>query len=234
MSFSTQLSGRPSEALLLAVRQGRVEAVREALVQGADPEFTRTDVTALMMASEAGFTDVVACLLEYKADPMHGTRTRWTPLLEACRSNRVEVIPLLIDKLIFPNSRDDNGWNPVRAAVEGNAREALSVLRGTDISFNTGDNQGVTPLMVAVENRRSELVEALLQGGAEVEAKDHSGQSVRDRVGDWTEVLPLLNAGPAVVVAPAATEEATTVEAPATEAPAPKAGVSRIMKRPGR
>ena len=102
----------PSEAdraLLKAAEKGYIEAVKQAIADGAD-------VDAKEMVSWK--------LLEPTA-----ATAGWTPLNWATLNGHKEVVELLIAKGADVNAKDEYGYTPLDSAIERKHPETIALLR---------------------------------------------------------------------------------------------------------
>lgn len=227
----------PSEALLSGVSQGRLEVVQKALVEGADPEFSRTELTALVMAAERGDADIVQALLDGGASPNRGNRARWSPLHAAARSGREDVIRVLVPAMLLPNTRDNDGDTALHAAVAANQAGAVQVLLDMGLDANLANHAGYTPFSLAVDRRLEDIAGILARCGGNWDyATNIPGcKTARELAVGWDEAPSTTapSVGPARPVVEAAPSEATAIEATADaeETLTPRPAVSTIRKR---
>jgi uncharacterized protein len=171
--------------LMVATRSGNADAVRAILERGANPNATEPQLqtTALMMAAEAGYTESVRILLEYKADISMRTRTGAAPARKmpcagqtGCGSHGEGIVR---------GGLPDQGYQPpipgnmnalMFAAREGNVDAAKLLLdAGSDV--NAVDKNDITPLFMAISNNRIPMARFLIERGANINAKDWYGRT---------------------------------------------------------
>jgi ankyrin repeat protein len=119
--------------------------------------------------------NAVRILIEKGADPnTRDIEGRNALMLMSMESRRDKDIELTIEDrdTIEPKQR----WRRRDRAVELIGETLLNA--GCDI--NTADNKGRTPLMYAVIFERPGVVNLLLKRGANINAKDHNGESAID------------------------------------------------------
>src|SRR3989339_1517249 len=61
------------------------------------------DFTALMIAVENGYTEIVKCLLDKGADPNLITSCNYTALMRAALHGHTDIVKILLDKGADPN-----------------------------------------------------------------------------------------------------------------------------------
>ena len=90
--------------------------------------------TALMVASDKGYADVVAELLTAPGiDTQCEERGGWTPLIQACFKKRVKVIEtLLASDKVDPNARNTCGWTALTKAISERRRVSVQALLSSD------------------------------------------------------------------------------------------------------
>jgi uncharacterized protein len=134
-------------ALMTAARTGRIGPVKALLAAGADIEAReRNGQTALMWAAAEGHLEIVDALLDAGADFKTRLPSGFTALFFAVREGRTAVALRLIEA-------GDN---------------ANQTMRPQDKSAAT---KPATPLLLAIENGHFELADALLQAGADPNAR---------------------------------------------------------------
>ena len=93
------MASSANDRLLEAAADGSLEAVEEALRQGADIDARREfGDTALNLAAEHGHKDVVQCLLDKGADIHNLGGADKTPIMNAAFAGNVGIVRLLLEK----------------------------------------------------------------------------------------------------------------------------------------
>lgn len=93
--------------------------------------FAKDGTTPLVTAVVRKNEDVVAMLLEYKADATLTTVAGDSPLAVAVRKNDASIVRLLLDAGASPTTVDDNDMSPIDWAEERGHFEILTLLRET-------------------------------------------------------------------------------------------------------
>ena len=163
-------------ALHLAVLQGSVAAAESLLKGGADIEAETPDAKRpLHLAAEAEDLELLASLLRRGAVP-DAEALGLTPLHEAVYRDNVDMARLLLDYGADVNSSTDGRRQPLFLAAWNKKPNMIKLLldRGADPdSFFPEDPP--TALHLAANNGDVEAMQALLDGGAEVDPRDFDG-----------------------------------------------------------
>ncbi|GLI63909.1 hypothetical protein VaNZ11_007046 [Volvox africanus] len=204
--------------LMAAVRKGSSEVVGLLLDEGAKIDLinTTTGCGPLQLACVFANTELVQLLLDRKATPdvrWNGAKGVMTPLVAAaakvCEPKPMAELYLqVVDKLLAAGACPDviinqeKGETLLHSAVARNQLGLLRALLRANASPDMPTKDGVTPLMTAVRLSSAELVEALLDGGAVVEAiNEYNGKtafSVACNLGNLELVQLLLARGASV------------------------------------
>ena len=114
---------------------GDIQRVRELLDSGVDPNFqNRFGMTALMMASAWGYTEIVRLLLEKGADPNIQSRNMVlydfgdTALMYATLEGETEIVRLLLENGANPNIINNNGNTALSLALDNEHTEIAELL----------------------------------------------------------------------------------------------------------
>lgn len=167
------LKGQGSTLLIAAISHEHWEAVPLLLDLGADVNFsTDRGYTALMAAASVGNNEMVSTLIDRGADVNANARGESTALGIATGAENQGVIVM---NTLIENGADVNlgGTNtfPVMLATKIGKVDALKILidHGANVNALGGNNK--TSLAMAVENGDKKTAEALIGGGAEVNAE---------------------------------------------------------------
>jgi ankyrin repeat protein len=179
-----------NDALVRAADDGDLERVQELLRAGASADARGSDInteTALMRAAARGHLEIVRTLLAHGAavDARHvgrgELRGRTALMFAVANSRKVEVIQFLLDRGADVSVKDALGESPLTLALKSKdvPLAQLLVERGADV--NATDRFGRPALISAIKLQRPSfgapspvpaLVRAMLEHGADVEAKD--------------------------------------------------------------
>ena len=180
-----------------AARGGDIEAVKDFLASGADMNAKdKNGRSALHWAASGGHEVVVYLLISEGADVNAKSENRLTPLHYAADYGHREIIELLLAKGADVNAKDENRLTPLHYAAYGDHKEIVELLIAKGADVNAKKKNGKTPLDMAsgatadllrthgghsgsihVSARDGDLagVQALLDIGADVNAKDEEG-----------------------------------------------------------
>jgi ankyrin repeat protein len=160
-----------STPLIVAVEQFNLGIVRMLLEKGADINAHSQGVSALYMASSAGYSQVVSLLLDKGANVDLRTDGHVTAIQIAIAKGHIETAMLLFEKGANINTQGGIYGNALQAALAMGCKEiAMRLLaKGADINVQGGLYGNA--LQAASANRQNELVALLLERGADVNAQ---------------------------------------------------------------
>ena len=192
--------------LVVAAHVGQTDAAKVLLQAGADPNAAGAGYSALHVAVTRGDLDLVQALLAHGADvnarQMKGSPTKRvasghsmdhrtigaTPFILAARSGRLEVMKLLAAKGADLSLQTQDGRNALmvlasHGTVEGprmpdeQAAEVIKLAVQLGAPVNEPNANGDTALHVAATLRRDVIVQALVDSGAALDARNHAGET---------------------------------------------------------
>jgi uncharacterized protein len=171
--------------LMVATRSGDIDSVRALLEHGANPNTAepQLQLTPLMLAAEAGYTEIVSALIKSGADIFVRTRTGATPARRlpcvaqsGCGSHGDGIVR--------------GGWpeKGIRAAIPGAMTPLMYAAREGNIdtarllldagaNVNEVDKNDITPLFMAISNNHIPMARFLIDRGANINAKDWYGRT---------------------------------------------------------
>jgi len=176
---------RDCTALMLAAESGNLDQVRALLQSGADVnEAKGSGHTALMLAAGRDHLEIVQTLLKAGANPnaivfgrygipgwawmfaMNRCNKHWREMTESMLAAGVELNP----KTNYPS--------PLGHAINEDDVVIIETLLKKGANPNLRDSEtGETLLMSAARYSTPEVVQALIEGGADVNARNKSGQT---------------------------------------------------------
>ena len=179
--------------------------IEDLIQQGAYVDIeNKKGNTALMIASENGYKDVVEVLIQNGAS--HRTSSLWkaaerghkeivemllegganvngksgfgdTALMKASEKGYKEVVEMLLSNGADVNQKNDWGTTALICASIVGHKDVVELLLENGADVNQKDNYGMTALMLASERGRLDVVNILLEGGADVRQKDKYGKT---------------------------------------------------------
>jgi ankyrin repeat protein len=173
-----------------AAKQGDREAVRALLKQHADVNAPEADgTTALHWAVRANDLDTVTLLIRAGARVKAANRYGVQPLSLAAMNGDAAMIQALLKAGADANSATGEGEPVLMTAARTGSVPALKVLMAHGANVNAREGwMGETPLIWAASENNATAVQALVDAGAEIDARS----TVQD-----APVLPfLLSGGP--------------------------------------
>ncbi len=167
------MSGNGLSVIMYAAGKGHTDIVRLLLKAGANIEAKeKNGVTPLMLAANLGHTEAVKALIQAGANANEKSKDGLTALAYAKGSNsknKEEIINLLAPLTM----------NPVQLFVKGIENKDVklvekAIANGLDVK-GALNQEGWTALMIAANRGHIEAIKALIQAGANIEAKDKAG-----------------------------------------------------------
>jgi ankyrin repeat protein len=180
-----------SEKFLWAAMEGKVEGMEREFGNGADINHQdNIGATALMKASEDGFDEGVAFLLEKKADVSLTNHFNQTALHLALRSGEGSAIALRLIEAGTPiDGRDRQGSTPAFYAAQTGKADALEILTAKGADFTVPSMHGTTPLMMCLHHPKA--VAVLTKYDCGLNMQDNDGQTAL-MLATITRNLPLV------------------------------------------
>lgn len=163
--------------LYLAINENQLTLAQKLLQNGADiqkAKIRKTGVTALYLAAQNGYTEMLALLLAHGANPNEAIKDGRTPLLMAILNKEEASALLLLQKGANPNKAEkEKGVTPFFLAAELGALDIVKKALNHHANVNKADHKGFTPLYMAVQNNHEEVVNLLLKKGASPNLKSY-------------------------------------------------------------
>lgn len=163
----------PNEFLGSAVRAERLDLVATLLDAGADPNYEEWEYgddpyvhTPLKVAVIAGNAKMVACLLNYGANPLHGIDESGGVALHyislvTSNAAAIQIATSLTAHGVDIDIRDNDGWTPLMGAADRNNPAAINALLHLGASLDATNKEGKTALEIALEAGRADAAPAL-------------------------------------------------------------------------
>ena len=180
--------------LMQAVRSNDIEAARALLKAGASPnaqDYWRD--SPLLEAVRQDSLEMALLLIDQGA--VVNTKGRgYTPLGLAVKNRSAQLVRLLLKAGADPDRKNDDGNTPLHGAVTMGFVDMVAALTRAHPDMTLFNSEGLTPLALAASTEQYGSAEALILGGAPLEALDKKLRTPLWRafaVGDF-EMLRLL------------------------------------------
>jgi len=160
-----------SYSLIYAVREGRLERVRE-LISSYGLSYSKAWSEGYVLLCDAVENQhrEVAKLLLTKGSKVNSKSKKPTntPLHYAAINGDIEIVEMLLSRHANINAENKYGNTPLHNAVESKKMEIIELLLKKGANVNARNSNNLTPFQLAVEEGREEIIKLLLQHGANV------------------------------------------------------------------
>eukprot|EP00750_Incisomonas_marina_P021747 INCI4658.1.p1 GENE.INCI4658.1~~INCI4658.1.p1 ORF type:complete len:316 (-),score=40.37 INCI4658.1:466-1413(-) len=156
--------------------------------KGAGADLNQRDVggnTALMLAAERGFPQVIMVLAAGKADVNARDPVGRTALIAAAKTGKGEAIKALVLCKAVLNTRTRTGVTALHLAAEWNQPTACELLVQAKADLNVRDSHGRTPTWIASAMGREKAISLFIAAGANVHSADKHGRTPHDVAQVW-------------------------------------------------
>jgi len=187
--------------LIEAAKSGERAAAETLLDAGADANANGPDgTTALHWAARNNDDMLVDRLLRAGAEPHPTNRYGITPIALACESGSAAVVERLLEAGVSADATGPYGETALHTCAHAGNTAGVRVLVAAGASIDPGDSwRGQTPLMWAAAEGHPETMQALIDAGADVDARSTIVEWERQRTdeprdkwlppGGWTPLL---------------------------------------------
>lgn len=170
--------------LISAVRAGQTVSVQRLLAEGVNVhQIDRQAHTALLIAVESGREDIVRMLLAHRAGERDLRGPRWG-VAQAAPNAPKGNSPRAPVRQTVPRNREQTFLPPLVVAAKYGSPALMQHLLGrrrAALYVRECDGNGATALHYAVRlsspETNQQFTELLIQHGAEVDARDHTGRT---------------------------------------------------------
>ena len=197
-NFTTSEGATPLHAAADGNHIEVVKAILNSELVDVNVQDSELKSTALHLAAEEGFSEIVALLLASNTDPNICDRNGRTAIMDASANGHSGIVEDLLEAGADPNIAEGTvGGTAIYAASANGHANIVSILvrSGADPNIKT-TNQGATPLHVGAVCNRIEVVKALLDSGlVDINAQDsefHSTALFLAEEGGFSEIVALL------------------------------------------
>jgi ankyrin repeat protein len=199
-TFSSEVAAQDLRLVQAARAAERAQAIA-LLDKGADPNQRSADgTTALHWAARNNDATLADRLLRAGAKPHPENRYGVTPIALACESGSPAMVERLLKAGVSANATGPYGETALHTCAYAGNTAAARVLIAAGASVDPGDSwRGQTPLMWAAAEGHPETMQALIDAGADVDARSTIITWERQRTdeprdkwlppGGWTPLL---------------------------------------------
>ena len=155
------------KALFKAIRNGKIEMVKEAIANGANVNtFNINIISPLHYAVSSSHNDIVKLLISKGADVNF--------MADVSRNRR---------------SSHSRGLSPLIVAIKVHNVEGVRMLLANDADINAkdGNTNGESPLFYSLNNGNIEITKMLIDEGADFNMRNNKNLTPLDRVIGWND-----------------------------------------------
>jgi ankyrin repeat protein len=163
-----------------AAYEGNIEAVKQAIADGADANTKDDDGrTPLHYAANEGHMKIAGLLISKGADLNAKDKIRGTPLHYAAAYEHKEIVELIIAADADLKAKDEEGATPLHNAAFIGNKEIAQLLIAKGANVNAKDDVGDTPLDFAEDIRAALGFKYILSAKKEVASilRKHGGKT---------------------------------------------------------
>ena len=158
-----------NNSLVILAMHGKVSDIKKALKLGADPnERDASGRTPLHWAAQAGWLNVVRCLIESRADLNAQDNMGFTPLVIAVGNGNESIVYELLKAGASAKIQVQSNLSgtALHLACSWNRFDIVKkLLELSDVEINAKDQDGKTALAYAVEAGDKKLISCLKEHG---------------------------------------------------------------------
>lgn len=166
-----RLESPNSEHVSIAITQALLGANVSVDTRGCD------GVTALMLASGAGQSELLRFLLERGANALLRDNKGWTPLLYAAKTSHASIIRILISAGADVNVASETGETALMSAAERGCLDAATILVKAGAEVNARMENGTSALIISAAGGYNDLTRLLLNSGADASLANEKGET---------------------------------------------------------
>lgn len=161
-------TGRGETPLMIAVINGKLQAVTCLLEKGADPSLEdKKSWNSLHHAARGNNPNVIELILNHMSVIESRTAQDYTPLMIAAGNGKVQIVTFLLEKGADPSLQDSSGYNSLHWASRSDKPVIIEKIlsRGGDIESES-KSSWETPLMIAQDDGHFKALTYLRSKGA--------------------------------------------------------------------
>ena len=166
------------DALCNASGAGKINVVRQLLNIGIDPDSkSKEGTSALILAIQEGYEDIVSVLLEYDVDASRPalTASDEIPLHQAIRHRFLEIAELLLDSGVPLETKDDLGRSALFETIHSPNTDEIEFLFRRFVDVSVLDSAGNSPLHDAAASGAYEHVLIYVNQGVDMNLMNKDG-----------------------------------------------------------
>ena len=167
-------------ALMLASKEGNVDAMNILINAGADQTFEDDDGNTWINYAIHGDCkkEVFQSIIDLGTDVNAMNKFNVTALMMACEKGNVDAINVLINAGANMAIKDADGDTWIHYAIYGDCeKEVLQSITDLGADVNATNNENVTALMMACEKGNVDAINVLINAGADKTIKDAGGNT---------------------------------------------------------
>ena len=107
-----------------------IEKIKELINdKETDINAFKDDLTALIIAAENGYTEIVKCLLDKGAEPNLKTKFNYTALMLAASHGHTEIVKILVDNDAYLDLIEKDRYEKAKAEYKIIGSELVSLIK---------------------------------------------------------------------------------------------------------
>ncbi len=162
-------------AVYNAIDKLDLQALKDALAKGGNPNMEYRGDTALTIAAASNRLDLVSALIDAGANVnLIDGEGNYPLTLAAANAERYDVLQKLLENSAQVNIQNKNGETAILVAAKNYNADGVQLMIHALADVNLADNYGMTPLMYAACNGMGGTINALLNTGANVNVVDNA------------------------------------------------------------